>query len=70
VTSCGQRVTSGMEAARIARDGWVPVPVHFAASSRYRYTLTVNMEDIHGFGVTRTLQLVPAEGSGRCRVDS
>jgi hypothetical protein len=68
VTNCGRRVKTGLGAARIARDGWVPVSVHFAASPRYRYTLRVTLEDIHGFAVTRTLQLVPS-GGGACGRD-
>jgi cellulase (glycosyl hydrolase family 5) len=68
VTNCGRRIADGLGAARIARDGWVPVSVHFAASPRFRYTLQVTMEDVHGFVVTRTLQLVPS-GGGACGRD-
>ena len=69
VTNCGRPVATGLGAARIASDGWVPVPVHFAASPRFRYTLHVTMEDVHGFVVTRLLQLVPS-GGGACGRDS
>lgn len=62
VDLCGRRVFGGAEAARITREGWVPVALRFAASPAYRYTLTVQLQDVHGFGVTRTLQLVPSGG--------
>jgi hypothetical protein len=65
VTICGRRVTSGALAARIGSDGWVPVPLHFAAAPFYHYTLTLNLQDIHGFDLTRKLQLVPSGGDVR-----
>jgi hypothetical protein len=43
------------------------VSLHFVALPRYRYTLTVDIQDVHGFGVRRTLQLVPSRGTGGCR---
>jgi hypothetical protein len=72
VTMGGRRVTSGALASRIGSDGWVPVPLHFGARPTRDYTLTLELEDVHGFRVTRTLQLLgassaatrPGEGSG------
>jgi hypothetical protein len=62
VEACGRYVTGGMEAARMTRDGWVPVALRLAASPGVRYVVTVKIEDVHGFRITRTLQLVPAGG--------
>jgi len=59
----GRRVTSGAVASRIGSDGWVPVPLHFAAAPEFDYTLTLRLEDVHGFRVTRTLQLVGANAA-------
>jgi hypothetical protein len=56
----GRRIMSGAFASRIGADGWVPVRLHFAAIPAYGYTLTLDIEDIHGFEVTRTLQLLGA----------
>ena len=67
VTAGGGLVKSGELASRIGEDGWVPVPLRFAASPGRKYTVVLQLEDIHGFRVTHTLQLVgasPAAGRG------
>ena len=58
-----------MLAVRMSKDGWVSVPLHFAAAPTNDYTVTVKLEDIHGFRVTRTLNLqgASAAASLRCR---
>lgn len=67
VTIRGRRVTSGAIASRIGADGWVPVPLHFVAVPRFDYTLTLKIEDVHGFDVTRTLHLVGASAAATSR---
>ena len=69
VTLHGHRVTSGALASRIGSDGWVPVPLHFAAQPTRDYTLTLKLEDVHGFRVTRTVQLLGAN-SAATRLDA
>jgi hypothetical protein len=59
VSQCGRIVRRGTEARRISRDGLVPVSMRFRPQSGERYEVTVEIEDIHGFDVTRTLSLVP-----------
>jgi hypothetical protein len=51
-------ILSGMTAARIGRDGWVPVALSFRPRSGATYALKIEIEDIHGFAVGRTLELV------------
>lgn len=63
----GRRVTSGMLAVRMSKDGWVSVPLHFAAAPTHDYTVTVKLEDIHGFRVTRTLNLQGASAAATPR---
>ena len=65
----GRRVTSGALASRIGFDGWVPVPLHFAALPTRDYTLTLRIEDVHGFRVTRTLQLLGASAVATRRAE-
>jgi hypothetical protein len=59
LSSCGRYVRSGAFAARIGSDGWVPVPLSFVAAPA-RYTLTLELQDVHGFDVKRRLELVPS----------
>ena len=61
------RVTSGMLAVRMTADGWVSVPLHFTAAPTHDYTVTVKLEDIHGFRVTRTLNLQGASAAATPR---
>jgi hypothetical protein len=65
----GRPVAAGMLASRVAADGWVPVPLHFAAVPQYDYTLTLRIEDVHGFRVTRTVQLVGANAAATRRAE-
>jgi hypothetical protein len=69
VTIHGRRVTSGALASRMGSDGWVSVPVHFSAAPTSDYTLTLNLEDVHGFRVKRTLQLLGARSAATRRAE-
>lgn len=49
------------QAAKIEPDGWVPIQVSFRLQPGRHYFLDVEINDIHGWKVRRTLELV---GSG------
>jgi Cellulase (glycosyl hydrolase family 5) len=55
---CGRTLQSAMPAGRIAADGWVPLQISFRPQTGVHYALDVMVEDIHGFRVHRTLELV------------
>ena len=59
---CGQTLVHGMAAEPIQADGWVPLQVDFRPRAGVHYSLDVRIEDIHGFAVRRTLDVV---GVGR-----
>jgi hypothetical protein len=59
VSQCGRIVHRGAEARRISVDGWVPFSMRFRPRAGERYEVTVQIEDIHGFDVTRTLSFMP-----------
>lgn len=62
LSGCGRTVRSAA-AARIDADGWVPVRVAFRPRPGARYVLRMNVEDVHGFDVERTAELVtPGDG--------
>jgi hypothetical protein len=54
----GRRILAESAAAPIGRDGWVPVALRFRPRFGETYALTVSIEDVHGFAVRRTLELV------------
>jgi hypothetical protein len=58
LSACGRVLQFAMPAARIQADGWVPLVVSFRAQPGVHYLLDVQIEDVHGFRVRRTLELV------------
>jgi hypothetical protein len=54
----GRRILAADAAAPIGRDGWVPFALRFRPRLGETYALTVRIEDVHGFEVRRTLELV------------
>jgi hypothetical protein len=58
LSSCGRRLASAQPASRIEPDGWVPLQLAFKPLAGVHYRLDVQIEDIHGFRVQRTLELV------------
>jgi Cellulase (glycosyl hydrolase family 5) len=50
-------------AAKMEPDGWVPVPLSLRATPGARYRLDVQIQDVHGVSVHRTIELV-ASGIG------
>jgi hypothetical protein len=67
---CGRRIAAAQPASRIQPDGWVPLQVAFRPLAGVHYFLDVQIEDIHGFSVDRTLELVavgpPDKASSGC----
>ena len=55
---CGRTLASAAPASRIQADGWVPLQIEFRPRAGVHYSLDVRIEDIHGFSVRRTLDLV------------
>jgi hypothetical protein len=60
---CGRRLASATAGGAIEATGWVPVRVVFRARAAVRYRLDVRIEDVHGFRVRRTVELV-SRGAG------
>jgi hypothetical protein len=71
VRDCGVVVAGGRPASRIGADGWVLFRLPFRLRAWGRYVLDVEVHDIHGFRVWRTLDLIGipddrARGRPRC----
>jgi hypothetical protein len=52
-------------AAKMEPDGWVPVQLTLRAQPGVRYRVDVQIQDVHGFTVHRTLELAAAGPAGQ-----
>jgi hypothetical protein len=60
LSECGRTLQTGAPAGGIGTDGWVSLPVAFQPLPGVHYRLDVQVEDVHGFRVQRSLELVGA----------
>lgn len=59
LSGCGRAIERDA-ASRIAADGWVPPTLAFRPAPGAHYYLDVKLEDVHGFSVERSLELIGA----------